>query len=227
MLHNVKAVLFDLDGTLVDSMWMWEAIDIEYLGALGYELPDDLQQTLEGMSYTEAAVYFKETFQIPESLDEIKEIWTQMAMHKYTHEVHYKPGALNFLKELRRRGIKTGICTSNGRELVDAVMNALDMNPYIDCVMTACQVAKGKPSPDIYLAVAENLEASPAECLVFEDIPKGIQAGLHAGMKVCAMEDLSALPQKEHIRQLADYYITSFDQVLNNTYECLKYGDKR
>ena len=76
-LENKKAVLFDLDGTLVDSMWMWEAIDIEFLGAYGYECPDDIQRAIEGMSFSETAVYFKERFDLPLSLEEIKAVWTR------------------------------------------------------------------------------------------------------------------------------------------------------
>lgn len=222
MLKQTEAVLFDLDGTLVDSMWMWKQIDIEYLGSLGYELPPTLQKTIEGMSFSETAVYFKEQFHIKESLDDIKQIWTDMAIDKYSHEVNYKPGALNFLQELRRRGIKTGICTSNGKDLVDAVMNSLKMESYFDCVMTACEVKRGKPAPDIYLAVAAKLCVAPSNCLVFEDIPKGIQSGINANMRVCAIEDASSLDQKDKIRSLAHYYIHSFDQVLNGTYETLK-----
>ena len=72
MLEKIQAVIFDLDGTLVDSMWMWKDIDIEYLGRFGIALPEDLQDKIEGMSYTETAVYFKERFQIPCTLEEIK-----------------------------------------------------------------------------------------------------------------------------------------------------------
>ena len=81
-LENKKAVLFDLDGTLVDSMWMWEAIDIEFLGAYGYECPDDIQRAIEGMSFSETAVYFKERFDLPLSLDEIKAVWIRMSIDK-------------------------------------------------------------------------------------------------------------------------------------------------
>lgn len=222
MLGQIAAVLFDLDGTLVDSMWMWKAIDVEYLGSLGVTLPEGLQRQIEGMSFSETALYFKEAFHVPQSLEEIKGIWVSMAQDKYAHEVEFKPGALAFLEELRKRGIKTGICTSNGRELAQTVIDALEMAPYIDCVMTACEVQAGKPSPDIYLAVAKELGVSSGECLVFEDIPKGIQAGLNAGMRVCAVEDAYSVDQQEAIRSLAHYYIKSYDQVLDGSYERLR-----
>ena len=102
-------MLFDLDGTLVDSMWMWEAIDIEFLGAYGYECPDDIQRAIEGMSFSETAVYFKERFDLPLSLDEIKAVWTRMSIDKYRHEVPLKPGVLEFLKYCKENGIRTGI----------------------------------------------------------------------------------------------------------------------
>ena len=82
-LKNKKAVLFDLDGTLVDSMWMWPQIDVEFLGRFGYDCPGDLERAVEGMSFSETAAYFKERFSLPMTLEEIKECWSQMAMDKY------------------------------------------------------------------------------------------------------------------------------------------------
>lgn len=87
LLDQKKAVLFDLDGTLVDSMWMWKQIDIEYLGRFGYECPPLLQKEIEGMSFTETAFYFKEKFQIPHTLEEIKQAWIDMSIEKYRRYV--------------------------------------------------------------------------------------------------------------------------------------------
>ena len=120
ILDHIKAVIFDLDGTLVDSMWMWEDIDIEYLGRYGLSCPEDLQKAIEGMSFTETAVYFKERFGLPDSIEEIKEAWIAMSLEKYEKEVPLKPGAREFLEELAARGIPAGIATSNGREMVSA-----------------------------------------------------------------------------------------------------------
>ena len=227
MLEQVKAVLFDLDGTLVDSMWMWKDIDIEYLGQYGYELPPELQKDIEGMSFSETAVYFKELFHLPKSLEEIKTDWIRMAKEKYAHEVPMKPGALSFLKYLKAHRIRSGIATSNSRELLDAVTASLKLDRYIDCFMTSCEAGAGKPAPDIYLKVAARLGASPEECLVFEDTPAGIQAGINAGIRVCAVEDRYVEEQKGTICRLADYYIQDFGQVLDGTYRELRPGLRR
>lgn len=221
MLEGKKAVIFDLDGTLVDSMWMWKEIDVEFLGPRGFSLPPTLQKEIEGMSFSETAVYFKETFQLPESLEEIKACWIEMAMEKYSSQVPMKPGAEAFLKYLKEQGIRTGIATSNGRALAEAVIHANGMDAYIDTITTGCEVAKGKPAPDIYLKVAEDLDTAPSACLVFEDVPMGIRAGLSAGMEVCAVKDDFSKNQEAEIKRLAHYRIGDFAEVLKGTYEVL------
>lgn len=215
MMKNKKAVIFDLDGTLVDSMWMWKAIDIEFLGSYGYELPENLQREIEGMSFSETAVYFKERFALPLTLEEIKQIWTNMSIDKYRNEVVLKPGAKEFLDFLKSQGIKAGIATSNGREMVDAVIESLKISSYFQVVTTACEVAAGKPAPDIYLKVADRLNAEPESCMVFEDIPAGILAGKWAGMTVCAIEDDFSKDLKEEKCSLADYFINDYYEILN------------
>lgn len=222
MLKYAKAVLFDLDGTLVDSMWMWKDIDMEYLGKYGITLPPELQEYIEGMSFSEVSAYFKETFGLKESLEEIKSEWVSMAKYKYTHEVPLKPGALRFLKHLKEQGIPMGIATSNSRDLLDAVLESLEIAPYFDCCMTSCEAGAGKPAPDIYLKVAELLKTEPKDCLIFEDTPAGILAGNRAGIPVCAMADENSAGRKDQILQIADYYAETFDQVLDRTYQNLK-----
>lgn len=214
MLENIDAVIFDLDGSLVDSMWIWRQIDIEYLGRFGIPLPDKLQSEIEGMSFSETAEYFKERFRLPDSIQKIKEDWNLLAWDKYSNEVPLKEGAGAFLNYCKEHGILLGIATSNSRQLVENVTAVHGVQDYFSCIMTGCDVAKGKPSPDIYLAVAEELKVEPVRCLVFEDIIPGIQAGKAAGMKVCAVEDAYSLDQKEEKAALADYYIKDFNEIM-------------
>lgn len=215
LLKGKEAVIFDLDGTLVDSMWMWKQIDIEYLGRFGYECPPQLQKEIEGMSFSETAVYFKEKFQIPDSLEEIKQCWVDMSIEKYRCQVPMKKGARRFLSYLKENGFRAGIATSNGRAMVDAVLHSLDMEAFFQVITTACEVAAGKPAPDIYQKVAKTLQVPPERCLVFEDVPAGIMAGKAAGMTVCAIEDEFSAPMREEKLALADYYIEDYDEIFD------------
>lgn len=214
MLKDIDAVIFDLDGTLVDSMWMWKRIDIEYLARFGIEFPEDLQKCIEGMSFSETAVYFKERFQLPDSLEQIKSDWNQMAWEKYEKEVPLKEGVLELLEYLKEHHIPAGIATSNSRELVDVVIEAHKIKNYFTSIRTSCEVPKGKPSPDIYLLVAKDLNVEPSRCLVFEDVLQGVMAGKKAGMKVCAVYDEFSHDADEEKKKLADYYVYSMAEVL-------------
>lgn len=211
--EHIKAVIFDLDGTLVDSMGMWKDIDVEFLGRYGFEVPDDLQEAIEGKSFSETAVYFKERFSIPLSLEEIKVCWNGMAMYQYSHEVPLKPGVGAFLEYLKKRGILMGIATSNSRELVTAVTDALHITEYFSVIAVGCQVAKGKPSPDIYLFAASLLGEKPENCLVFEDVPAGIQAGKRAGMTVWAIDDFYSKGMRREKEDLADAFLETYEEI--------------
>ncbi|MDR1700107.1 MAG: HAD family phosphatase [Lachnoclostridium sp.] len=213
MLTGIKAIIFDLDGTLVDSMWMWETIDIEYLARYGHVLPDWFQSKIDGMSFTETAVYMKRHFDIPETIENMKEEWNRMAWEKYQNEVECKKGSMEFLKYCRENKLKTGIATSNSPELTDLILTKHKMKPFLDSIHTSCEVEKGKPAPDIYLLVAKELNVMPEECLVFEDIIQGIRAGKSAGMKVCAVADDYSRDNEEEKRKLSDFWIDDFRQV--------------
>ena len=221
MLEGIKGIIFDLDGTMVDSMWMWRGIDEEFMAKRGLAMTDGLELAIEGMSFRETAEYFVRTFPLTESVEELMDIWVQMAIDKYEHEVPVKPGLMHFLQEMKARGIRMGIATSNARILLDAVANAHGFYGYMDGILTANEVKRGKPAPDVFLAVAEKIGIAPADCLVFEDIPQGIRAGLAAGMRVCGISDEYSKAQEAEKRSLAHYYIDSYEQVLDGSYERL------
>ncbi len=213
LLKNKKAVLFDLDGTLVDSMWVWRDIDVDFLSAIGQTLPDDLQKCIEGMSFTETAEYFKERFNIKDDVEDIKTKWNKMAYDKYTSEVKLKKGAKEFLARLKADGILVGIASSNSMTLIEGALKAEGVLDYFDAITTACEAGVGKPAPDIYLLAAKKLNVSPAECLVFEDIPMGIMAGNSAGMTTVAVEDAYSHKMREEKERLAKYFIENYTDI--------------
>jgi len=213
ILKDIEAVIFDMDGSLVDSMWIWKQIDIDHFAMYNKELPDDLQENIEGMSFYQTALYIKENYGFPESVEEMMELWNNMAHKKYAEEVTYKKGVVRFLDACKSNNIKLGIATSNSRFLYDAVSNSLGFNKYFDCVLTGTEITNGKPAPDVYLICADRMGVKPEKCLVFEDITKGIEAGHNAGMRVCAVDDEYSSHQKEEKISMADYFIHDFYEL--------------
>lgn len=216
ILKDIQAVIFDLDGTLVDSMWVWASIDREYFRQHGLEVPENLQQRISGMSFSETADFIKEQYQISDTIEEMKETWNRMAEEKYRTEVPLKPGAYEFLKLLKENGIKTGVATSNSKHLVEITLRARKIDAFMDSVHTACEVEHGKPEPDIYLLVAKDLGVAPKNCLVFEDIIEGIQAGRRAGMRTCAVADVATEGIWEEKKQEADFAVRDYMELLSN-----------
>jgi HAD superfamily hydrolase (TIGR01509 family) len=213
---DIDAVIFDLDGTLVDSMWMWRSIDIEYLARFGIEMPLNLQECIEGMSFSETAVYFKQRFQLKDSLEQIKSAWNEMAWDKYLNKVPLKEGVIELLKYLKKINIPAGIATSNSRELTELIIKRHGITEYFTSIRTSCEVLKGKPSPDIYLLVAKDLGVQPERCLVFEDIIQGIMAGRNAHMRVCAVYDEYSEKYTDEKIKLSDHYVKSLKDLLKD-----------
>lgn len=178
--------------------------------------------SMEGLSYTETAEYFLKVFpELPKTVEELKREWYEMAIQKYAEDVMLKEGARAFLEHLKEQNIAVGIATSNDRKLVEAFLNGQKVQHLIDTISTSCEAKKGKPAPDVYLIAASNLNTAPENCLVFEDVPMGILAGKNAGMKVCAVEDGFSATQREKKKELADYYIYHYNEILNHTFEVL------
>lgn len=215
ILKGIEAVIFDLDGTLVDSMWVWGAIDEEDFKRHGHPVPEGLQASISGMSFTETAEYIKRTYPFfTETVEELKSNWSRMAEEAYKTRVMLKPGAYKFLEYIKQQGIRTGVASSNFIGLVETVLDARGVREMFDSVHTSCEVAHGKPEPDIYLLVADELGVKPEHCLVFEDILEGIQAGRRAGMRTCAIADTASAAIWEEKCKLADYGILDYTELI-------------
>lgn len=220
MLKGKKAVIFDMDGSLIDSMWIWLEVDRLYMGKYNLSPAENFYQDIEGKSYIETAQYFLDAFPaLDRTVEEVCREWTELAMDMYLTRVPLKPGAGEFLKRMDAQGILMGIATSNSRELAEAVLDALHVREYFSAIVTSDDVQKGKPMPDVYLKAAEELGVLPQECLIFEDVPNGIRAGKNAGMSACAVHDSFSVPYEALKRELADYYIHDYTEIWNETYE--------
>ncbi|MDT8715711.1 HAD family phosphatase [Clostridium sp. 19966] len=213
MLKDIKAAIFDLDGTLVDSMWVWEKIDIEYLKNKNIELPSDLRDCISHLSFDESARYFKDRFNISESVDVIKSEWNDMAVNEYAHRVKLKPGVKNFLSKLKNNNIKIGLATSNSPQLLELALKNNGIYEYFDSITTTNEVTVGKDKPDVYLLSAKKMGVSPSNCLVFEDILPAVKGATLAGMRVIGIKDDASSHQWAEISKITYNLINDFTEI--------------
>lgn len=213
MLKNIKGAIFDMDGTLIDSMWVWSKIDEEYLNKRNISLPNNLKQDIEHMGFAEVAQYFKDRFNISDTIEEIQKEWSNMAFHQYAHNVSLKPGAKEFLSLLKSKGIKIALATSNSKPLIEIALKNNDIYHFFDSITTTDEVSRGKDFPDVYLLAAERLILEPSECVVFEDILPAVKGAKAAGMIVIGVHDPYSEYQKEAIVSFADMYICKYDEL--------------
>ncbi len=217
----IEAVLFDLDGTLIHSSWVWPQVTVAYLAKYGLEVPEHLDE-LEGKSFTEIAKYFKERFYIPQTVEEIKETWNTMGETLYTKQMVLKEGVLPFLELLSSMHLKIGIATSNSLEMTEKALTYLGVRNYFNVICTSCMVKMGKPDPSIYLETAKQLGVFPENCLVVEDMPNGVKAGKAAGMQVWAIKDTQKEETVALLKELADQYFEDYDAVKNTFVNYIK-----
>lgn len=213
MLQNIKAAIFDLDGTLIDSMWIWDKIDKDYLAEKNIQVPENLNNEIAHLSFNQVAKYFKERFNLDDSLDEIKNSWNTMAYNHYSNNIKLKNGVKEFLDLLKSLNIKIALATSNSKELLEAALKSNGIYDYFDSITLTDEVSVGKHEPDVYLLAAKKLGVAPEDCLVFEDIIQAVRGAKKAGMKVIAVEDDRSLDDKEKLLIASDKFITDFSEI--------------
>lgn len=218
ILDNTQAVLFDLDGTVIDSMWIWKNIDIEYFKRCRIDMPANYQKEIEGLSFYDTAVYTHDNYLPHISIQKLMDDWNEMAYHHYSNIVKPKEYVREFLEYLKKRGIKLGIATSNSRVLCTATLKNNNLLDYFDSIITGEVEGAGKPFPDVYLNSASAVGAAPEKCLVFEDVVNGIIAGNNAGMTTVAIHDDYSVYQWDEKCRIADYNIMSYKEIVDEVY---------
>lgn len=214
-MYNMKAAIFDMDGTIIDSMWVWKEIDHNYLKKRNIEMPLDLKSCIEDKSFAQVALYFKDRFGITDSIEEIQNEWNDMALYQYTHNVLMKKGAKEYINKLKSLGIKVGLATSNCQLLINAALKNNKIYDLFDSITITDEVKRGKNFPDIYLLAAKKLGVSPKECVVFEDILPAIKGAKAAGMRVVAVHDIESECNRDEMTSLSDLYIYEYETFLN------------
>ena len=211
LVDNSKAIIFDLDGTLIDSMNVWSDIDKEFFKMHGLPFEEDYQKAIGHKGLKEIAAYTKSRYSLKESEDEIVSIWLMMAKEAYSYKIPLKEGVESFLEYLKSKDIKMGIATSNSLELTESILKHHDIYKYFSKVVTVNELKTNKGSPDIYLHISNSFGLTPNECIVFEDLLAGIKTAKKAGYKVVGVKEKASLDKEKEIREIADLYISSYN----------------
>lgn len=210
-----KAVIFDFDGTIANSRYVWQKVDVDFFAKRGMEIPSDYVEAISVMSFYNGAVYTKEKYNIKESVEEIMNEWNSQALREYKENVVLKPFVKEYLRELKYKGYKIGLATA---ALHDYYIPVLEREGVLDCfdVFTDTRDdARDKNFPDIYLLCAEKLGSNSANSIVFEDVLKGVKSSVSAGFNTTAVYDNQPENQWEIIKNTANRHIMDFSELLH------------
>ena len=208
------AAIFDLDGTLLDSVWVWRAVDRAFFEELGIPEPEDYARAIQGMSFRETAAYTVERFHLSRSVEEVMAGWTRMAAEAYANRVEMKPGALAYLRALKRSGVKLAVATANREALFGPTLRRWGAWELFDAVCTAAEVGDaGKGDGALFRLAARRLGAEPSACAVFEDTLEGMRGARAAGMAAYAVRDSGNDHHANEIAALADGVIDDFSEM--------------
>lgn len=209
---RIRGAIFDVDGTLLDSMFIWDTIGETYLRSIGYEPREKLNEVFKNMSLFQAARYYRTEYGVTLSIDEIMNGVNAMLERYYRFEVSMRPGVAELLAQLQASGVKLCIATATDRYLVEAALERCGVLSCFGAIFTCNEVGHGKDEPDIFEEALRFLGTEKAETVVFDDALYAVRTAKEAGFPVAVIYD-SHEKSQEGLRALADFYIEDFSQV--------------
>ncbi|MDO5294918.1 MAG: HAD family phosphatase [bacterium] len=216
---QITGAIFDLDGTLIDSMGIWDELAEQYLLKNGIMPQKGVREAIKTMSLEESVVYFKEHYKLEKDTDQmIKEI-NGMITVQYKEKIPLKDGAKELLESLKERNVKMCIATATDKRLVVMALKRLEILSYFEDIVTCSEIGKSKEHPDIYNEALARIGTKKQTTIVFEDAYHAICTAKKAGYVVAGVKEQSELENQERIGKKADFYITSLKEAEGQVYE--------
>lgn len=217
-MKEFKGAIFDLDGTVLDSMGLWHKVDVQFFVSRGMDVPEGYIQAISPLGTYNAAVYTKKTYNIKESVEEIIREWQDTAKKEYSKNVKLKPHAKEYILSLKEKGLRLAVATASDKEMFEECLKKYGIFEAFDFFTMVNEVGRGKGFPDIYLHTAEKMGVKPQECMVFEDILTGLTSAKSAGFYCVGMYDKSSVKDTEEIKKIADKFIFDFEEMYKTTF---------
>ncbi|MDE6565576.1 MAG: HAD family phosphatase [Clostridia bacterium] len=212
---NIKYAIFDLDGTLFDSMWLWKQIDYDYLSKRGIQVPNDYMKCINHLSVMDTALYSIKRFNLKDSPQELIAEWLDMAKQAYCNKIMLKPYVVEFLQKLKSQNIGMAVATSLSKELALPALQRNGILQYFDTVVNSEQVTRGKGFPDIYLKAISHTHFKSCDCVVFEDILQGVKGAKKGDFYVVGVYDEESKSDHDEIKSVADKFINDFSELID------------
>ncbi len=206
----MKAAIFDLDGTLIDSLWIWEQADTEVLRRHGYVPDDAYYASVSHLNYGQCLDYILSRYPLPMTKEALSAEIYQLAFRHYNEIRSLKPGAKAYLEALHKRGIKLGMATACLRSICEQVLKNCDVFGLFDVIVYSDEIGCNKSNPDIYLRTAALLQTQPSAVVSFEDVPQAVRSAKKAGMVTVGVADSFWKEKVGVLEQEADYFILDF-----------------
>ncbi|MDW7674679.1 MAG: HAD family phosphatase [Bacillota bacterium] len=210
----MKYVIFDFDGTLLDSMTIWDDISVKFLERYGKELTPLLINKLRTLTVRQSAELFKEIFDLSPSVEELTSEIADMAAKEYANNIPLKPFVLDFLEYLSSSKSKMCIATASSRQNVKQVLARFNLQKHFDFIIAAEDIKTGKEQPEIFLECSRRFGAAPSEITVFEDAVHAVKTAKNAGFRVIGVYDKSSEKYRTEIKAICDLYIYNFGELL-------------
>ncbi len=209
----VKAFIFDMDGTLIDSTGIWSEIDRQFFARRGMEVPSDYAEKIAHIGLQQAAVFTKETYGIKESVEEIIQEWKQDSFDMYATQITLKEYAYEILDFLKSKNIKIALATANDKELYEVCLKRLNILHFFDVIMDVNSVKSGKDSIKLYDEISKKLDSERNETVVLEDISLGLKTAKNGGYITVGVHDEGSIKQESEKKKYSNFYIYSLKDL--------------
>ncbi len=213
--YDSEAVLFDFDGTIANTGYLWQKVDRKFMEDRGFEYTEDLGPKLAALGFKNGAQWIIDEYNLEDTPEEVCKEWNEGAERLYAEEVVLRDGVKEYIDKLHNMGKKIALVTTNNHRVLCSMKERVDVYDIFDTVVLGDEVPRSKHFPDIYLEAANRLGVAPEKCLVYEDIPSAIKSAHKAKMITCAVNSNDQWQNIDELKDLSDHFINSWTELID------------